>query len=64
MSALFYAVVAIACLVAIVLVWLLVDWAWRKFDECREKRALRIRDQRSSWDLVKPYEPSARERRL
>ena len=64
MSPWFYVVVVIGCLVAMVLGWMLVDWAWRKFDECREKRSLRIRDSRSSWDLIKPYEPSARERRL
>jgi hypothetical protein len=51
-------------LAALFIVWLLWFAALPRLRIWSEKRAMRIRDARSRWDLIKPYEPSARERRL
>ncbi len=44
MSPLFYAVVGIGVIVAIVLIWLLVDFAMRKLSAWRDARDLRVRN--------------------
>lgn len=46
MSPLFYAVVAIGVIIAIVLVWLLVDGAMRKYADWREARDMRVKNER------------------
>jgi hypothetical protein len=45
MNPLFYVVVAITVIVVALIVWLLVDWAWRKFDAWRETKAMRVRNE-------------------
>ncbi len=53
-----------AGIVALCMLVLLGDWLRRWFLDWREARDLRVRDERHRWELLKPYEPSARERRL
>ncbi len=64
MSPLFYVIVSVGVLVAIFLIGLLTVVAFERVAEWRDKQARRVRNSRSKWDLVKSYEPSARERRL
>lgn len=55
---LFFAGVIALCMLA-----LIVDWICRRWALARERRAMRVRDQ-DLWDLISPYEPSAREKQL
>jgi hypothetical protein len=46
MNPLFYVVVGIGVLTAIVILWLLVDWAMRTYSDWREQQDMRVRNSR------------------